>query len=108
LKDDALMSADLSPGDATRCARAAAPVASVSRPLVPSLDLSVVYEIADLDQIDGLNAGRLSGFSYARDGHPNAVQLAAWFKNARFRVTLGISARTLIGPALERVYATPG
>ena len=23
----------------------------------------------------------------------------AWFKNARFRVTLGISARTLIGPA---------
>ncbi len=33
---------------------------------------------------------------------------AAWFKNARFRVTLGISARTLIGPALERVYATPG
>ena len=71
------MSADLSPGDATRCARAAAPVASVSRPLVPSLDLSVVYEIADLDQIDGLNTGRLSGFSYARDGHPNAVQLAA-------------------------------
>ena len=24
----------------------------------------------------------------------------AWFKNARFRVTLGISARTLIGPAV--------
>src|SRR5271157_721509 len=77
LKDDAEMSADLSPGDATRCARAAAPAASVSRPLVPSLDLSVFYEIADLDQIDGLNTGRLSGFSYARDGHPNAVQLAA-------------------------------
>ena len=38
--------------------------------------LSVVYEIADLDQIDGLNTGRLSGFSYARDDHPNAVQLA--------------------------------
>ena len=34
--------------------------------------------------------------------------MPAWFKNARFRVTLGISARTLIGPALERVYATPG
>ncbi len=31
----------------------------------------------------------------------------AWFKNARFRVTLGISALTLIGPALERVYASP-
>ena len=36
------------------------------------------------------------------------VYIPAWFKNARFRVTLGISARTLIGPALERVYATPG
>ena len=34
--------------------------------------------------------------------------ISAWFKNARFRVTHGISARTLIGPALERVYATPG
>ena len=32
---------------------------SVSRPLVPSLDLSAVYEIADLDQIDALNTGRL-------------------------------------------------
>ena len=32
----------------------------------------------------------------------------AWFKNPRFRVTHGISARTLIGPALKRVYATPG
>jgi cystathionine beta-lyase/cystathionine gamma-synthase len=36
----------------------------------------VVYRIADLDQIDGLNEGRLQGFSYARDGHPNAAQLA--------------------------------
>ena len=36
------------------------------------------------------------------------TEIEAWFKNARFRVTLGISARTLIGPALERVYATPG
>ncbi len=35
-------------------------------------------------------------------------RMRAWFKDARFRVTLGISARTLIGPALERVYATPG
>jgi len=35
-------------------------------------------------------------------------RVVAWFNNARFRVALGISARTLIGPALERVYATPG
>ena len=32
----------------------------------------------------------------------------AWFKNARFRVTLWISSQTLTGPALERVYTTPG
>ena len=30
---------------------------------------------------------------------------AAWFKNARFRVTPGLSARTPIVPRLERVYA---
>ena len=71
------MSADRPPGDATRCARVAAPAQSVTRPLVPSLDLSAVYEIADLDQIDALYTGRFAGFSYARDGHPNAVQLAA-------------------------------
>ena len=38
---------------------------------------------------------------------------SAWFKNAHFRVTagfrvtLGTSAQTLIGPALERVFASP-
>src|SRR5271157_704965 len=37
----------------------------------------------------------------------HAEDLGAWFNNARFRVTLGIPARTLIGPALERVYASP-
>ena len=65
------------PRDSTLCARAPLAPPSVSVPLVPSLDLSVVYRIADLDQIDGLNEGRLKGFSYARDSHPNAVQLAA-------------------------------
>ena len=32
-----------------------------------------------------------------RFGAPLMI-VSAWFKNARFRVTLGISARTLIGP----------
>jgi hypothetical protein len=31
----------------------------------------------------------------------------AWFKNARFRVTFGISGRILIGPELNRLYASP-
>src|SRR5271166_1669524 len=30
---------------------------------------------------------------------PHDAAVVAWFKNARFRVTPGISARTLIGPA---------
>lgn len=71
------MSAQPAPGDATRCARASVPAESVSRPLAPSIELSSVYEIADLDQIDALHDGALPGYFYARDGHPNATQLAA-------------------------------
>ena len=71
------MSVGPPPGDATRCARAPSIPPSVSRPLAPSIDLSAVYEIGDLDQIDGLHDGRYSGFFYARDGHPGAARLAA-------------------------------
>jgi hypothetical protein len=34
----------------------------------------------------------------------NQATFWAWFKKARFRVTLGLSARTAIGPAFERVF----
>ncbi len=61
---------------ATLCARAPAPAPSTSRPLVPPLDLSVVYCPADLDHVDALSEGTKPGFIYARDGHPNAAQLA--------------------------------
>ena len=64
------------PRDSTLCARSAPAPPSASAPLVPSIDVSVVYRIADLDQIDSINEGRLKGFSYARDSHPNAVELA--------------------------------
>ena len=36
----------------------------------------MVYRIEGLDQVDALYEGREPGFVYARDGHPNAVQLA--------------------------------
>src|SRR5208337_1195302 len=58
----------------------------------------------------------LATFCYMSATFPATYQLrvgyvscyvSAWFKNTRFRVTHGISARTLIGPALERVYASP-
>src|SRR5262249_43445752 len=61
---------------ATLCARAPAPARSTSRPLTPPLDLSVVYCPADLEHVDALSDGKAEGFIYARDGHPNAAQLA--------------------------------
>jgi cystathionine beta-lyase/cystathionine gamma-synthase len=60
----------------TVCARG--PTVSVSgvRPLAPSIEISSVYCLADLDQVDALYNGQATGFIYARDGHPNAAQLA--------------------------------
>jgi cystathionine beta-lyase/cystathionine gamma-synthase len=60
----------------TLCARGAEPSGSSSRPLIPSLDLSVVYCLDDLDHVDALYNGEASGYTYSRDGHPNADQLA--------------------------------
>jgi cystathionine beta-lyase/cystathionine gamma-synthase len=67
---------DESTHPATLCARSPGRTGSTSRPLVPSLDLSVVYCPADLDHVDALYDGSAPGFIYARDGHPNAAQLA--------------------------------
>lgn len=64
------------PDPATTCARPPAEPPSRTAPLVPPLDLSVVYRVAGLDQIDALYEGREPGFIYARDGHPNATRLA--------------------------------
>jgi cystathionine beta-lyase/cystathionine gamma-synthase len=38
--------------------------------------MSSVYCLADPDQVDAISDGRCAGFIYARDGHPNAAQLA--------------------------------
>jgi cystathionine beta-lyase/cystathionine gamma-synthase len=64
------------PHPSTDCARAPEPVASSSRPLVPPIELSVVYRLDDLAHVDALYEGRARGFTYGRDGHPNATQLA--------------------------------
>jgi len=61
--------------DSTLCARAPEIPPSASEPVAPPIVLSAVYRVGSLDDIDALNEGRLSGFFYARDGHPNAVQL---------------------------------
>src|SRR4051794_22829087 len=60
----------------TMCARPPEPPASATAPLVPPLHLSVVYQLEGLDQVDAVYGGEAPGFIYARDGHPNAAQLA--------------------------------
>jgi len=62
---------------ATTCARPAPATPTATPPLVPPIQLSSVYEFADLDRVDAVYQGRAAGFVYARDGHPNASQLAA-------------------------------
>jgi cystathionine beta-lyase/cystathionine gamma-synthase len=69
-------SPDLAARDATACARGPARAESTSHPLVAPLELSVVYCPADLDHVDALSTGESAGFIYARDGHPNASELA--------------------------------
>lgn len=44
-------------------------------PLAPALYTSAVYALPDLDALDAVYDGA-PGFIYARDGHPNAQQLA--------------------------------
>ena len=45
--------------------------------VVPPLYPASVYAIPDLDTLDAIYNGESPGFIYARDGHPNAHQLAA-------------------------------
>ncbi|MDW8221677.1 MAG: PLP-dependent aspartate aminotransferase family protein [Gemmatales bacterium] len=47
-----------------------------TRPLVPPLYCSAVYSFPDLDALEAVYRGQVSGFVYARDAHPNAVSLA--------------------------------
>lgn len=49
---------------------------SASRPLVTALQPSVVYAADSPDALDAQYEGRVAGYSYAREGHPNADVLA--------------------------------
>jgi cystathionine beta-lyase/cystathionine gamma-synthase len=52
------------------------PVVGVSRPVVSPIYPSVVYASDDPDMLDDQYEGRAQGFTYAREGHPNAAMLA--------------------------------
>lgn len=56
--------------------RPAGPLRSATRDLVTPLHLSTVYRIGSLDAVDRLYEGVDHGYVYARDGHPNASELA--------------------------------
>lgn len=49
---------------------------SASQPVVTPLMPSVVYASETPDQLDAQYEGKLSGYTYAREGHPNADVLA--------------------------------
>ncbi|MEC8642267.1 MAG: PLP-dependent transferase [Pseudomonadota bacterium] len=49
---------------------------SASRPVVPPLHPSVVYAAPSADALDAQYEGGLAGYTYAREGHPNADMLA--------------------------------
>lgn len=48
-----------------------------THPLVPPIHTSAVYVFPDLDAVDAVYHRETTGYVYARDGHPNAVALAA-------------------------------
>ncbi|MCB9942548.1 MAG: aminotransferase class I/II-fold pyridoxal phosphate-dependent enzyme [Geminicoccaceae bacterium] len=65
---------------------------SVSRPVVTPIWPSVVYRSTDADELDAQYEGREQGFTYAREGHPNAAMLAEkidWLEGARGGVITG-------------------
>ncbi|WP_095589665.1 trans-sulfuration enzyme family protein [Actibacterium ureilyticum] len=50
--------------------------ASISSPLVNPIQPSVVYRAGSPDDLDAQYAGETQGYTYAREGHPNASALA--------------------------------
>ena len=49
---------------------------SVSRPIVTPLSTAVAFASSTPDELDAQYEGREQGFTYAREGHPNATVLA--------------------------------
>ena len=62
-------------GDHRSIVRRQAVPGSVSRPVVTPIFPSVVWRSADADELDAQYDGRAEGYTYAREGHPNATVL---------------------------------
>lgn len=77
------MTSDRSNQDPRSVVRRQEAPASTTPPLVTPLSPSVVFRAEDADALDAVYEGRAEGFSYAREGHPNASLLAdklAWME----------------------------
>ena len=71
---------------------------STSTPVVPTLSPSVVYRTTDADALDAQYNGRVAGYTYAREGHPNATMLAEkidWME--------GVTGGTVTGSGMAAV-----
>ncbi len=66
----------LKPSEATSLEEYSRIFEGTTKPLATPLFTSSVYQIKDLDHLDELYEGKAIGYSYARDGHPNATYLA--------------------------------
>ena len=73
---------------------------SVSHPVATPLQPSVVYASDDPDALDQQYEGHTSGFTYAREGHPNAAVLAAKIDGME-----GASGGTMTGSGMSAVLA---
>ncbi len=74
---------------------------SVSRPVVTPLQPSVVYASPDPDALDAQYDGGASGYTYAREGHPNATVLAS-----KIDMLEGVSGGIITGSGMSAISAT--
>ncbi len=73
---------------------------SASRPVVTPLSPSVVYASETPDMLDDQYDGRLHGYTYSREGHPNADVVAA-----RMDAMEGASGGVMTGSGMAAVSA---
>ncbi|WP_425038992.1 trans-sulfuration enzyme family protein [Primorskyibacter sp. S187A] len=73
---------------------------SISRPVVTPLSPSVVYASETPDALDAQYEGRTQGYTYAREGHPNADVLAR-----RIATLEGVEAGLVLGSGMAAVTA---
>ncbi len=75
--------------------------ASASRPVVTPLSPSVVYASETPDALDAQYEGRAKGYTYAREGHPNAEVLAQ-----KIDALEGAEGGLIVGSGMAAVTAT--